>query len=391
MRGLYRWLDPFTPDSSGACAVFADTPAIVMPVDVRGVALTFSERVGLEKDSPMHLCPPRGAEELPYVLGDEDAFLASFEEGLGSQDGDFVVLIQGPVSSMTGLDLDRLAHLLEERILKPVLAVNCTGGRFYDAGISQALHAVLDRADSMMPRTLRPQTGSINVLGLNSVDHNDPRMRWMLAETLLDQSCSRIVSYWGCFGGWQEWCYARAAERNVVASASCAKLAQDMERRWGTPYVFMDELGLSLFGEETAHELESAARSKRILVIGEQIVANLVRTALLGRASHDEDANITVASFFNMAPERRQAQDVHFESEQDCVDLLASGAFDAVVCDTALQRFLPVGTCWYELPHSAISQAARHPAADKAVALSEAWFRGLAQALETSREKVVPR
>ena len=382
MRGLYHTLSPFTPDSAGAISVFADLPAIVIPVDMNGTVSTFWGRVGVEDVSPVRVCSALGSRELSYVMGDDEAMLDSFAEIVSSQEGEFVVLVHGPVSSLLGMDLGGLARRLEERVRMPVLAVDCSGSAFYDAGIAAALRAVLDRAEELNPRALHPQKGNFNVVGLNAVDHNDVRLRWMLAEALLRWTGGTAVSYWGCFGGWREWCYARTAERTIVMSASGARLAREMERRWAVPYLFFDELDpveLGLLSAELAEGLRLAARGRRVLAVGEQLMSNVVRNAIVGCAS--DDGSVTVASFFELLPERRRPQDLRLASERECGALLASGDFDLVVGDAALCDMLSADTAWYGLPHSAIAALSARDEPDAPCALSEAWWAGLADAL----------
>lgn len=390
MRGLFHRLFPYTPDSAGACAMFADTPAIIIPVDMNGTVSTFRSRVGVEEGSPVRVCSALGARELSYVLGDDEALLRAFEHVVESEDGDFVVLVQGPVSSLMGLHLAGLAPVLEQRVRKPVLSVECSGSRHYGAGLAAAMRAVLDRVDVAMPIELRPQEGAYNVIGLNSVDHNDARQRWAIAEAIVACEGRQPVSYWGCFGGWGEWCYARTASRNVVAGACGAQLAREMERRWGVPFVCLDDMPIPWCSEAVAASLAASARGKRVLVVGEQISASIVRRALRGDlagmpvAAGEPSARVDVACFFDMLPEKREEADIRLASEDDCDRLLSEGGYDFVVCDRALADFDGMRAPFYDLPHSAVGRPFDRRREGDAVALSEDWFRGLADALSAA-------
>ena len=382
MRGLYHQMLPFTPDSCGAAAVFADTSATVVPIDKNGTASTYWSRLGAGAGSCMQVVSPFDIGEMSFVLSDDEDYLSSLVQAVAYQSSDFVVLLHGPVSSMTGVDLSRLAEELEERIARPVLAVDCSGSRPYDEGLSQAMLAVFERVEADGAAAHEVEPDSINVLGLNAVDHNDVNERWMFAETLLGQVASSVLSYWGCFGGWSEWSLAPAAERNVVMSVSAARLAKKMERCWGIPALYFDELDLELFDSQTAEALQHVALGRRILVVGEQLSANVVRKALVGADVRKGGRGVTVASFFRMLPDHRCEQDLQFASERDCAKVLGSGGFDFVVGDAALRRFVPEDVGFFELPHSAIADPMGFIDSGAVTPLSQDWFWGLARALE---------
>lgn len=361
MRGLYYRLSPFTPDSAGAAAVFADLPVLIIPLDMNGTVSTFRNRVGVQPDSRVRVCSILNNRELSYVMGLTDDFAEECQELMGLYEHDFTVLLHGPVSSMVGLDLDCLAADLEHEEGKPVIAVDCSGNEPYERGIASALEAIFRRVPNDPCETL---CGSYNLLGLNSVDHNDLALRRLIGDSVAAVHAGECVSVWGSGGGWEQWNRARAAAENVVVSVSALPLARAMEREWGISWKSMDQLGLfSCAGAGDRWD------GLEVLVVSEQILGNTVRDAL-GKTG----LVVTVATFHTLDEELSREGDCVLDSERELTQLLDARGFDVVIGDVALASCL-TGQVFCELPHSAISHVALEYSGP--TVLSGEWFTSL--------------
>ena len=356
MQGLYMRLTPFTPDNAGAATVFGDLPATVVPFDMNGTVSTFRNRVGVEPESQFQMISALGTREVNYVLGDASDFADEALKLMDIYGGEFLVLMNGPVSAMLGMDLQSLAAQATQRLGRRVIAVETTTSALHDEGLSKAMMAVyaqvkaeqvasdatLDAASTAAPRH------GVNILGLNAIDHDLP-LRKSLLKAITTATGQQPLSVWGCLGGWDEWKLAPQAQENIVVTASALKLAQAMERDWGIPYRRIDELDLGL-----ASNIEPlpGAQGLKVLVVHEQLMANMAR-----KVFEAFGCRVTVASFQKLQRKAKQDGDIQLKGEQHLVELLASGEYDVLVADYALLACAPQedGPAFIELAHSAVA------------------------------------
>ena len=393
MKGLFSRLLPFLPDSVGAIAAFSGSPALVIVNDMNGTLSTFHQRVGLPEGSPMLLRSAKDVRELSYVMGRDEDFLENYRRLYAGLDFQLAVLVHGPVSSMVGVDLRGLAAQLEAELGLPVLAVESSGSGAYDEGISDALCALFDRvAAEGADAAGGPEAGTAVVVGANPIDLPGAEGREAYVRMLCGAAGARPLSRWGTGGDWEEWRRARRAERVIAASSSGLDCARAMERVWGIPCTRADELPLPRTTLGLSPAGMPGARGRRILIVGEQMEARLLRRAIAGEAADSEKAaqkdpqkerrgvlserpfarsaktqaeegrgaagqiaeaasptDIAVASFFAMDGARMREGDARLESEGDLVQLAAARRFDAVFADPALAPCLPAGTPLFPL------------------------------------------
>lgn len=384
MQGLFRKLSPFTPDISGAMAIFADCPALVVPFDMNGSVSTFRNRVGVDESSPARVVSALGARQIEYVMGDARAFaqeVAHLNELYG---GEFIVLLPGPVAAMAGIDLEGLAVHMADDLGRRVLGINCTGNGAYDNGLSKAMLAVFKRLQlDVQSRgdgdggALGVEHKGVNLLGLNRVDHNDAELRELLIERVRAATGEDIVSIWGARDSWPQWSKACWARENIVMSASAFKLAQAMQRTWGIPYRRVDELPVSDAFAGDVDVAVSAAHKHRVLVVHEQLMGNMIRNLL---ESHGYA--VDVASFHKMQLEARREGDIRLKSESDFCKLLGTGAYDALIGDPALEACMPCGMRFVPCDHSAVAHILAGQR-DYPAPLTSGWQRFVLHRFET--------
>ena len=365
MKGLFTRLLPFVPDSVGAIAAFADSPALVIVNDMNGTLSTFHQRVGQPAGSPLTLRSAKDVRELSYAMGAEDDLLRNYRKIIGRLEGTerdfrFVVLVPGPVAATVGVDAARLARRLETELGMPALAVDCTGNRPYDQGISEALLAVFRRVAEKRPAA--PEPGRVGVAGLNRLDQQGDAARDAYARLLANLASAEDVTCLDSWDGQPHWERAAACERVVVATSSGLALARAMERAWGTPFARADDLAAGAEGAGVGTGGSPAAAppavglpavglpagalvrpGQRVLIVGEQIEANLLRRAIGGAGPHSGE-NVRVAWFFAMDAAHQAPGDVRLAGESDLAALAREGVFDAVLADPALRPCLPQGT-----------------------------------------------
>ena len=366
MRGLMNGLVPFATDTNGACSLFLDVPALVIPQDSNGSASTM--RRMMHGDDYEISINALNMVDTVYVLGNEDTFqdcMQDLDERTGQ---DFVVLVHGPVSCLLGMDLRHRAALLEERVGKPVYLIETTGNEYYDKGLEKAFAFAYETftapvAEVDAGAAQGTAQDGLNLLGLNHIDY-EPEVR--AAVVAAAEKSGSLLSVWGSRDGQAQWQQAAAARRNVVCSASALKLARRFKKDFGCEFVCLDELDW-LDGWADGLQLEGAPR---VLVIGEQVKSNLLRR-LLKRMGAD---SVQVASFFAMDRAIKQPADIKLRDEQEFKQLVGDPqAFDLIIGDASLARFC-ASPC-FTLTHL----PARYGRREKA-GLGRDWFERLAQA-----------
>lgn len=92
---------------------------------------------------------------------------------------------------------------------------------------------------------------------------------------------------------------------------------------------------------------------KRILIVGEQIYSNALRTVI--RQLH-RNVKIVVADFFKMIPSLEKIDDVHLGDVNDFISLVSDIKPTLIIGDPVLKELLPDYRChWIERTHYALS------------------------------------
>ena len=167
MSLLTRFLPPLTPDLGGACSLLAPMGGLVIIHDSAGCAENYAAF-----DEPRRPVPVFSSAlmRMEAILGDEEALLRKAEAAARQLSPRFVALVGSPVPDMLGTDFSALAAELEARCRLPVLGLPCGGYRPYDAGVSEALCAMIDRfALSPSPA----QNSATLTLGVTPLDRPD--------------------------------------------------------------------------------------------------------------------------------------------------------------------------------------------------------------------------
>lgn len=85
------------------------------------------------------------------------------------------------------------------------------------------------------------------------------------------------------------------------------------------------EVGYPLV-DELMPELDHAG--KKVLIVHQQVIANSIRDVV---REHDEDAEVTVASWFSMEKDLLEEGDVSLRDEDDYIELVENGSFDVIL------------------------------------------------------------
>ena len=116
MKGLYRYLSPFSPDQSGAVAVLYELGGIIVILDAGGCAgniCGFDEPRWGHKQSAVYSA---GIRDLDAILGRDERTIdkvGGAVEAVGN--ANFIALIGTPVPAVVGTDLKALARMCEKK------------------------------------------------------------------------------------------------------------------------------------------------------------------------------------------------------------------------------------------------------------------------------------
>ena len=149
MRGLYRYLSPFSPDQSGAVSVLYELGGLIVVLDAGGCAgnvCGFDEPRWLHTKSAVFSA---GLRDMDAILGRDDRLLGKLGDAIEATSPAFVALVGTPVPAVIATDYQALCHTVERRFGLPAVYVPTTGMDFYERGELKAYEAVVSLVDRL--------------------------------------------------------------------------------------------------------------------------------------------------------------------------------------------------------------------------------------------------
>ncbi|MCI9155426.1 MAG: hypothetical protein HFF44_00625 [Lawsonibacter sp.] len=285
--------------------------------------------------------------EANVITGTAEQVWTAVETGMEAFHPDFILLATAPCAAMIGSDLEETADRIQAERQIPAAAVKLDGQKDYLYGTGMALEAMgrllLEKRDT------RPNT--VNLLGCNTVDWSED-MVWE-TETWLSGNGWQVLSLWGSKETTDHLKIAAAASVNLVVNVSGLRLARYMEVEFGIPYVVGAPFGaarciqlleqLSAGGNASLPTYDG--RDPEALVIGEQLAADAIRSALEARGL----ANVKVCSFFEMGKGLMRPGDKKLVSEDELAAELNNGKLRVVFGD--IDYRLGSQVKWVPLPN----------------------------------------
>lgn len=293
-----------------------------------------------------------GASSQDVTTGTRDAMMDAFQSARSRFDPSFVLLSAGPCGAMIGTDLKEIAETITNDYHIPAAAVDLTGQKAYDVGVSKTTEAMA----KLLIVPAEKQAGTINILGATALD-------WS-AEDVAE------VRNWAAQQGWQVLAQPGAtvtgtqletmgkAQINWVTTISGLAAARYLQNTFGTPFV----VG-SPFGVKQCEKLSSLMQTSCLpdpteqfeadtLIIGEQFAANALRDALEAKGFAK---GADVATFYQLDKAYARRGDRKIKGEADARQLLNSGKYRLIVADPILRPLLKIDCKWIDLPHKAMN------------------------------------
>ncbi len=364
MKQLSIYLPPLSSDYSGVCSALFDLNCMVIINDAHCCTHNY---VNFDEPRWADIKKTTFCTELrtiDAILGDDEKVVRKTVNAAKKIQPDFIAVLGSPVPAIIGMDMRGIAMEIEARAGIPTLGFDTTGFLYYDRGVSDSLLALIKRFAEPVSRTV---PNSVNILGLTPLDYSANENAadiccWLeqngflvngslLMHTNLDQI--RNVG---------------TAALNLVVSQSGLDAALYMQQRYGIPYVAGTPVGSDqpVVLLETIRQtlLDKKSRTvhpagieqdavESILIIGDQIIANAIRTALF---HHDFQAKIIVGSLFGLEEKLALPGDVRINNESQLISLLQEGSFTRLVADPLICR-IPAAKKLktFKLPHPAVS------------------------------------
>lgn len=343
MKGLLRYLSPFAPDQSGACAVLYDLGGITVICDAGGCTgniCGFDEPRWFVRKSAIFSA---GLRDMDAILGRDDRLVEKLKDTARKVDASFAAIIGTPVPAVIATDYRALKRMAEKRCGLPVITVECTGTRLYDVGAEDVYLQLFQRFAQEQTEVIPGKTG---VLGVTPLDTSLTDAQVKIRENLQKQGCRQVCCY-GAEGGLDGIREAGSAEKNLVIAPAGLKAAEYLKERFGTPY----EWGYPLLEEAWKEKLHSLA-GKKVLVIHQQTAAHELREEIRRFA----EADVTAATWFLQIDSLKEPGDFHLETESQMIEQVDKGGYDVIIGDQMLKRALRRFTGEFiHIPHFAVS------------------------------------
>lgn len=354
MRGLWKYLVPFSPDTSGFASAISGTDGFGLFDDIRGCGGNYRMTEEVRFSEFDRIAVSEIANE-DVVTGTSPKVLELFREmreELGSDPG-FVMLCSCPVSSLIGTDLKAVASQITAETGIPAGSVDFSGYESYDAGMRRTLTSMA----GLLCEAPAVKRESVNILGANYLD-------WAQADAdgisaFCRELGSEPQSVWGGNETAETFRRSTEASLNWVVSAVGMDLAKWMKKTYGIPYIAGAPFGQAsanlMYGALQTGEQPRFLQSEgdpQVLIIDEQFAANALRETLLRDFGFRA---VQTAGFFSMEKSLRQPGDVKLKEENDLLDLLRTTTAKYVIGDPMLNIVPEASYRWIPLPHLPVS------------------------------------
>lgn len=344
MKGLYRYLSPFTPDQSGAVSVLFELGGIVVICDAGGCAgnvCGFDEPRFTKKRSAVFSACLR---DMDAIMGRDDKLVEKIKNALKSYKAEFAAVIGTPVPSVIGTDYNALRRMIENRCGLPAVCIDTNGMETYDKGEEKAYMALIHTFAENQKEQKDNNEKTAGIWGATPLELAASDS----AELLLGRisaSGIKAVTY-GMDSSIEDIKKCVSVEKNYVVSPSGLKPAEYLKEKYGIPYEVISPLNDIL--PQSLRMLKG-----NVLIIHQQFMANSIRNII--RKNTDSPA-VDTATFFSFEKNYAESGDIKISEEDEFVKLVHERKYAAVIADPVFMRAIPdFSGIFISLPHFAVS------------------------------------
>ncbi|MDO4941613.1 MAG: nitrogenase component 1 [Lachnospiraceae bacterium] len=348
MKGLLKYLSPFAPDQSGAAGVLYDLGGITVICDAGGCTgniCGFDEPRWFVRKSAIFSA---GLRDMDAILGRDDRLIEKLKDTAQKVDAQFAAIIGTPVPAVIATDFRALKRMGEKRCGLPVITVECTGTKLYDAGEEETY---MELFRTFVDPNSQAKENAIGVIGATPLNISSVLADQKIRKALKAEGYEHVYCY-GMGDGLDALKKAATVTKNLVIAPSGLKAAKYMKKTYGIPY----ETAYPILDEALKERLSDLG-SKKVLVIHQQVLANEIRKEI----RKQQDVDVTVASWFMLKKELRQPQDVILKTESGFTEYIKQENFDVILGDRYLRRALKdYQGEFIHVPHFAVSGEYEH-------------------------------
>lgn len=293
-----------------------------------------------------------GASAQDVTTGTRDTMMDAFQRARSRFDPNFILLSAGPCGAMIGTDLKEIAETITNEYHIPATAVDLTGQKAYDVGISKTTEAMA----KLLAQPCEVQPGTLNILGATALDWSAEDVNE--AKNWVSQQGWQVLAQPGAAVTAAQLATMGKAQLNWVTTVSGLAAARYLERTFGTPYVVGTPFGVKQCGKLAefmqAPCLTDPTEPVEVdtLIIGEQFAANALRDALEAKGF---STGVDVATFYQLDKKYARRGDRKIKGEVDARELINSGKYRLIVGDPILRSLLKIDCEWIDLPHKAMN------------------------------------
>lgn len=393
MKGLRKYLSPFTPDQSGAVSVLFHYGGMLIIMDAGGCVGNICGYDEPRWDKKKSAIFSAALRDLDAILGRDELLIQKTKEALGDIDAKFVGLIGTPVPAVIATDYRALKRLMETDFEVPVVPVETNGIDMYDEGVSRAFLQILKnylfeeggsgarfiangslKQEAVNLDTLeklgklgklgrKSASERVGVIGFTPLDTPGSGDYEDMMTALREQGVDNPIIY-GMNDTLEDVAAAAHVARNIVVSPGGVKPARWLSDKYGVPYEICYPLPRDRADEFSCKVMEH--EPEKVLIVHQQVLANSLRDVLIGASEDKSLERVDVASWFMMSKEVRHENDTKLNEEEELMKLVDAEGYDMVIGDPLIKRALPgwKGT-FLSLPHFAISASLYSSSSDK--------------------------
>lgn len=359
MENLWITLPALAPDYSGVCSAMFDLGGISVIHDASGCTGNYTgyDEPRWYGSNSKVFCS--GLREIDAVLGRDDKLIDNVIKAGEIIDPTMYTVIGSPVPMVIGSDMKGIAFEIEERTGIPSFGFDTNGLGLYNKGVSMAMCELIRRFTKKNDTKI---ARGINILGTtpldfsaneNAEDLNKKLESWgfeIIGRMMMGAKISQIENL-------------AKAEVNLVVTESGLQAAKLLRTKFDIPYVVGMPLGND---EEVKEALEATLQDKKnrvlqnegiegdILIVGEQVLSNSIRAAILKR---NPKAKVQVGSMFGLNSDIAGMGDLDIPGEETLVELLDSGKYKVLIGDPLMEDLLGEDSKvrMVKIPHVALS------------------------------------
>lgn len=282
-----------------------------------------------------------GANDQDVTVGTREKLLEAFQKAVERFDPGFALFSAGPCGAMIGTDLGEIAETVSRENGIPAAAVDLTGQKTYDVGISKTTEAMV----KLLAEDCDVVPGTVNILGATTLDWAAEDVSGIKAWAER-QGYQMLAQPGGTVSSLQLRQMGKA-QLNLITTVSGMAAAKYLQARFGTPY-----MAVAPFGEDCGYENIPEAGSADVLIVAEQFTANAIRNVLV-RKGMIKGAD--VATFFQLEKSCARTGDKRIRGEDNARELLNDGRYRTIIADPLLHPLLQRDCKWIDFPHKALN------------------------------------